>query len=151
MDYQLTGPMVLYPDAYHEDPYFGDPSPELDQRWLDRLRCKRKAFKKSELHVCSRVLKKIPTYASLQKSSRATTKAGSSWVTGRDISQPRRPTTPCTASDSSTRPSTRAITSPKTRTRSKPAETLTPVRTVHPFISSSPILKKMRLFFFPIC
>ena len=40
MDYQLTGPISAYPDGYHGDPYFGDPSPGLDQRWIDHLRCK---------------------------------------------------------------------------------------------------------------
>ena len=39
MDYQLAEPISAYPNAYHGDPYFGDPSPDLDQRWIDRLRC----------------------------------------------------------------------------------------------------------------
>ncbi|KAM0802734.1 hypothetical protein BDR22DRAFT_842113 [Usnea florida] len=38
MDYRLTGLMSVYPNLYHEDPYFGDPSAELDQNWIDRLR-----------------------------------------------------------------------------------------------------------------
>ena len=40
MDYRLTGPTSVYPNQYHEHPYFGDPSVELDQRWINRLRCK---------------------------------------------------------------------------------------------------------------
>ncbi|CAD6579897.1 MAG: hypothetical protein ASARMPRED_009288 [Alectoria sarmentosa] len=38
MDYRLTGPISTYPNGYHKDPFFGDPSPGLDQRWIDRLR-----------------------------------------------------------------------------------------------------------------
>ncbi|CAF9932234.1 MAG: hypothetical protein ALECFALPRED_005245 [Alectoria fallacina] len=38
MDYRLSGPISTYPNGYHEDPFFGDPSPGLDQRWIDRLR-----------------------------------------------------------------------------------------------------------------
>ena len=41
MDYRLTGPMPIYQNQYHGDPYFGDPSPELDQRWINRLRCEK--------------------------------------------------------------------------------------------------------------
>ena len=41
MGYRLTGPIAAYPNEYHGDPFFGDPSPELDQRWIDRLRCKK--------------------------------------------------------------------------------------------------------------
>lgn len=41
MDYRLAGPISAYPNEYHGDPLFGDPSPELDQGWNDRLRCKK--------------------------------------------------------------------------------------------------------------
>ena len=40
MGYQLSGPISTYPNEYHEDPFFGDPSPELDQRWIDHLKRK---------------------------------------------------------------------------------------------------------------
>lgn len=41
MDYRLTEPISAYPNEYHGDPFFGDPSSELDQGWNDRLRCKK--------------------------------------------------------------------------------------------------------------
>ena len=41
MNYRLTGPISGYPNRYHGDRLFGDPSPELDQGWNDRLRCKK--------------------------------------------------------------------------------------------------------------
>ena len=40
MEYQLSGPIPAYPDEYRGDPFFGDPTPELDQRWIDHLRRK---------------------------------------------------------------------------------------------------------------
>ncbi|KAL6716424.1 hypothetical protein ACLMJK_005991 [Lecanora helva] len=39
MEYQVKGPISAYPDEYRGDPFFGDPSLELDQRWNDRMRC----------------------------------------------------------------------------------------------------------------
>ena len=40
MEYQLSGPIPAYPDEYRGDPFFGDPTLELDQRWIDHLRRK---------------------------------------------------------------------------------------------------------------
>lgn len=123
MDYRLTGPISAYPNEYHGDPFFGDPSPALDQGWNDRLRCK-KAFTTS---VPMLTVLKTPRYASLQRNSRTTTRAASFWGTGRDISLPQQRITTCTASDSSIRLSTRITTSPMIRRKGSSAEMLTPV------------------------
>jgi len=39
MGYELRRPIPDTTFKVHRDPYFGDPSPELDQRWTYRLRC----------------------------------------------------------------------------------------------------------------
>lgn len=39
MKYKVSQPLNMLPHKYHDDPFFGDPSPELDKRWLDRLKC----------------------------------------------------------------------------------------------------------------
>ena len=123
MDYRLTGPISTYPNGYHKDPFFGDPSPGLDQRWIDRLRRKRV----SAFNTLMLTALKMPRYASPQRNSRTTTRAVSFWGTNRDISLPQQRITTCTASGSSTRLFTRITTSPTTRRRSSSAETLTPV------------------------
>ncbi|MCJ1246686.1 hypothetical protein MMC30_003895 [Trapelia coarctata] len=38
MGYEVRGPIPDTTFKLHRDPYFGDPSPELDQRWIGRLR-----------------------------------------------------------------------------------------------------------------
>ena len=123
MGYRLTGPIAAYPDEYHGDPFFGDPSPELDQRWNDRLRRKKASI---TLTLMLTILK-LPPYASPQRNSPTTIRAVFSWGTDRDILLPQRRTTTCTASGSSTRLSIRTTTSPTTRRRSNPGEPLTPV------------------------
>lgn len=124
MDYGLTGPISAYPNKYHGDPFFGDPSLELDQAWIDRLRCTKASTTTSVLMLTAL---KMPRSASLQRNSRTTTRAVFFWGMGRDISLPQQRITTCTASGSSIRPSTRTTTFPTTQRRSSSAETLTPV------------------------
>ena len=123
MDYRRTGPISAYPNEYHGDPFFGDPSPELDQGWIDHLKCKRA----SSTSVLSLKVSKMPRYAFTQENTRTIIRAVSFLVTDLDTSpsQPRIMT--YTASDSSTRMSTRITTSPTTRKRRSLVETLTPV------------------------
>lgn len=123
MDYRLSEPISLYPDEYHGDPFFGDPSPQLDQGWIDRLRCK----KASNTSVLALTVLKMPRFAFLQKNSRTTTRAVFFWGTDRDISLPQQRMMTCTASGSSIRLFTQITTSPTTRRKSSLAETLTPV------------------------
>ena len=123
MDYRLTEPISAYPNGYHGDPFFGDPSPELDQGWNDRLRCK----KASNPRVLMLTVLKTPRYASPRRNSRTTTRAVSFSETDRDISLPQQRTMTCTASGCFIRLSTRSTTSPTIRRRSSSEGTLTPV------------------------
>ncbi|MCJ1313610.1 hypothetical protein MMC25_007289 [Agyrium rufum] len=38
MKYELVSAIQSFPNKYHEDPYFGDPTVELDLRWAERLK-----------------------------------------------------------------------------------------------------------------
>ena len=97
MDYRLTGPISAYPKEYHGDSFFRGPSPELDQAWNDRLRCKKAS---ATTIILMLTVLKMPQYASPQRNSSTTTRAVFFWVTGRDISLPQRRITTCTASGS---------------------------------------------------
>ena len=75
MDYRLTGHIIFDPNQYHEDPYFGDPSSELDHRWNDRLRCmKASSTTRAQILMIFKTLR----YAFPPRSSRITTRAVSS-------------------------------------------------------------------------